>query len=386
MYKSQKPFLMAVLAVLLCMTIAAAEENGDMNCDGSRLDIADLVYAVNYMFNGGPAPCEISGFALPFAGPTDFSYNGAAMTLYNTHAAAAGLIAQASGNYATALMGWADTGTRPWGVYGVASGTEEAFGVRGEAGGPGVNAGVYGLASPTTGVPALSDISDYSTGVLGRSSSIGMIGLADTTGGFGIYGYGSVGIAGEAAVGTDFAGYFAGSVHATAGYSGSKGSLVIDHPQDPESKMINHSFVASPTDLLIYDGRTELDDNGQATVEMPDYFAALADEDNARIQMTPVGRPFLIGAEWLSGTNAFVIYGEPNRSAYWQVSADRDDPVAMSLACPVVVDKTPEGKLCTPGKYLYPEAFGQPRELTSNRLPRPTTAVERGVDPRISDN
>ena len=30
-------------------------ESGDMNCDGN-IDIADLVYLVDYMFNGGPAP------------------------------------------------------------------------------------------------------------------------------------------------------------------------------------------------------------------------------------------------------------------------------------------------------------------------------------------
>ncbi|MDH4035742.1 MAG: hypothetical protein OEV80_18265, partial [candidate division Zixibacteria bacterium] len=33
-------------------------EEADMDCSGGIIDIADLVYLVDYMFNGGPAPCR----------------------------------------------------------------------------------------------------------------------------------------------------------------------------------------------------------------------------------------------------------------------------------------------------------------------------------------
>lgn len=40
-----------------------AEVNGDLNCSdgGDPIDIADLVYMVDYMFNAGPAPCAFAG-------------------------------------------------------------------------------------------------------------------------------------------------------------------------------------------------------------------------------------------------------------------------------------------------------------------------------------
>ena len=31
-------------------------EEGDINGSGGNIDISDLVYMVNYMFSGGPAP------------------------------------------------------------------------------------------------------------------------------------------------------------------------------------------------------------------------------------------------------------------------------------------------------------------------------------------
>jgi hypothetical protein len=38
--------------------------NGDLNADGTVLDIVDLVYAVNYMFQNGPAPMLITPCAV----------------------------------------------------------------------------------------------------------------------------------------------------------------------------------------------------------------------------------------------------------------------------------------------------------------------------------
>jgi len=53
-----------LLVLSLCLTLswgAMAQQpagNGDLNCDGSVLDVADLVHVVDYMFHGGPGPCE----------------------------------------------------------------------------------------------------------------------------------------------------------------------------------------------------------------------------------------------------------------------------------------------------------------------------------------
>ena len=93
---------------------------------------------------------------------------------------------------------------------------------------------------------------------------------------------------------------------------------------------------------------------------MPDYFKVLTKEDEASIHLTPVGRPFLTGAEWNSDFSALVIYGDANREVYWEVLADRDDPVIHELARPVEEEKGGAGKLCEKGKLLYPKAYGYP--------------------------
>ncbi len=169
----------------------------------------------------------------------------------------------------------------------------------------------------------------------------------------GVYGYSSGGY---------YAGYFNGDVHITGTLSKGAGSFVIDHPLDPENKLLRHNFVESPEYLCLYRGKVRLDANGEATVKMPDYFAALTKEDEATVNLTPIGKPFLVGYEWNSDYTAFKVYGEPNREVSYIVLADRDDPVIKKLRKPVVQDKS-ESKLCKPGQLLYPEAYGYPKEM-----------------------
>jgi hypothetical protein len=153
-----------------------------------------------------------------------------------------------------------------------------------------------------------------------------------------------------------YAGYFSGNVNVTGSLSKGTGSFVIDHPLDPENKLLRHNFVESPENLLIYRGKAELNSNGEALIEMPDYFKALTKEDEASIHLTPVGRPFLTGAEWNSDFSAIIIYGDNNR----EVLADRDDPVIHELGRPVEEEKGGENTLCKKGKLLYPKAYGYP--------------------------
>jgi len=171
----------------------------------------------------------------------------------------------------------------------------------------------------------------------------------------------SYGIFGQSQSG--YAGYFSGNVHISGSLSKGSGSFVIDHPLDPENKLLRHNFVESPENLLIYRGKVELNSEGEAVVEMPDYFKALTKEDEASIHLTPVGRPFLTGADWNNDYSAIIVYGEPNRNVFWEVLADRDDPVIHELGRPVEEEKGGENKLCEKGKLLYPEAFGYPESM-----------------------
>jgi hypothetical protein len=116
----------------------------------------------------------------------------------------------------------------------------------------------------------------------------------------------------------------------------------------------------SPEHLVVYRGKAWLDAHGEATVQMPDYFTALTNEDEASIHLTPVGKPFLTGADWNLGSKGFTIYGESNRAVFWEVLAERDDPVIRRLARPVEEEKGQDNKFCDRGKLLYPEAYDYP--------------------------
>ena len=176
--------------------------------------------------------------------------------------------------------------------------------------------------------------SDFTNGLYtyadseGSGSAYGLLAYAYGSGTgtkFGVYGYAGGG-------GTSYAGYFAGNVYVSGTLSKASGTFLIDHPLDPENKTLRHSFVESPEDLCLYRGKAKLDSKGQATVKMPDYFAALTKEDEATISLTPIGsKPFLTGYEWNQGFTAFTIYGDAGREVSYLVLANRDDPVVHQL-------------------------------------------------------
>ena len=103
------------------------------------------------------------------------------------------------------------------------------------------------------------------------------------------------------------------------------GGFKIDHPLEPEKKYLSHSFVESPDMKNVYDGNVELDDKGEAWIQMPDYFEALNRE--FRYQLTPIGgaAPSLHVAEMISG-NQFKIAGGPaGLLVSWMVTGVRKD-------------------------------------------------------------
>ena len=136
---------------------------------------------------------------------------------------------------------------------------------------------------------------------------------------------------------------------------------MIDHPLDPENMTLRHNFVESPENLCLYRGKIRLDNNGKATVKMPDYFEALTKEEEATISLTSIGRPFNTGYEWNSNYTEFIVYGEPGREVSYIVLADRDDPVMRKLYRPVEQEKG-NGNF-EKGKLLYPEAYGYSEEM-----------------------
>lgn len=164
--------------------------------------------------------------------------------------------------------------------------------------------------------------------------------------------------------GIGLAGFFNGDVrvtdHLTATnlYAVNK-NFVIDHPLDPENKLLYHSSVESPDRLNVYNGNTVLDAKGEAWVELPDYFEAL--NRDFRYQLTPIGgaAPSLHVAEEIQANRFRIAGGEPGLKVSWQVTGIRDDASARANPMRVEVDKAADRQ----GLYIDPEAYGQPRSM-----------------------
>jgi len=250
------------------------------------------------------------------------------------------------------------------GVYGYSNVAARA-GVYGQGGG--ING--YGVRGQHNASGNFGLIGHSSAGVMGRCYDAGHSGVIGYYGSnIGSLGKGSSGVDGWSVAGygvhggstSGYAGYFDGDVHITGTLSKAHGSFLIDHPLDPENKVLRHMFVESPENLCIYRGKIALDAAGEGTVELPSYFKALTKEEEATVTLTPIGRPFVAGYEWRPGFASFTVYGEPGREVSWVAYADRDDPVARMLTKPVEEDKGPDNKVCNRGELLNPEAYGYP--------------------------
>lgn len=192
------------------------------------------------------------------------------------------------------------------------------------------------------------------TGVVGSSSyGVGVRGetFGTSTTDFGVYG--------AASSSNAFAGYFTGRVHVKGSLSvtGTK-AFRIDHPLDPANRYLYHSCVESPDMMNIYNGNAVTDQDGEAWVDLPDYFETLNME--FRYQLTVIGEfaQAIIATE-ISGNRFSIRTDRPLIKVSWQVTGVRQDAWARAHRMQVEVDKAGEER----GKYLTPELYGQPREL-----------------------
>jgi hypothetical protein len=230
------------------------------------------------------------------------------------------------------------------GVYGTTQSGEDSAGVLGWAlANSGSAAGVLGMTGSDDGTGV--------TGIAGPSPSIGVMGIG-TGNGFGVYCDGRAEVTGSLDVGGTL----------TKG----GGSFKIDHPLDPSNKFLYHSFVESPDMKNIYDGVAELDSNGEATVELPDWFEAL--NRDVRYQLTPIGEyaPVFVRSKVKSGRFS-IAGGAAGQEVSWQVTGIRQDAWAEAHRIPVEEAKKGDTK----GRYLHPEEHGQ---KASKGMKRPKAA------------
>ena len=159
------------------------------------------------------------------------------------------------------------------------------------------------------------------------------------------------------------AGDFIGDVEISGNLSKGGGSFKIDHPLDPENKYLYHSFVESPDMMNIYNGNITTDENGDASVELPEWFEAL--NKGFRYQLTVIGTfAQAIVAEKIKGNRFAIKTNVPNVEVSWQVTGIRRDAYAEKHRIPVEEAKPATER----GYYLHPDAFNQPEERSVQRL------------------
>jgi len=285
----------------------------------------------------------------------------------------------------TGTVGYSNGVANGQGVYGVSTGSN-GLGVHGVANSGAASAGVEGESTSGTGVygSGYEGVAGFGTyrgvdgasatgnGVYGQTSGgfghAGIYGTDFGTDGAGVYGtadFGpnAVGVRGHSSSG--YAGYFDGTVHVEGTFSASAKNFKIDDPLDPANKYLYHASVESPDMMDIYNGNVTTDANGEAIVQLPDYFEAL--NKDFRYQLTTIGQH---ADAWIAGKikeNHFSIQTDkPNVEVSWQVTGIRHDPYADNNRSPVEQDKGAEDK----GKYLYPEGYGQPQSKKINAWPQ----------------
>ena len=132
------------------------------------------------------------------------------------------------------------------------------------------------------------------------------------------------------------------------------GSFMIDHPLDPENKILRHSFVESPEMMLIYKGRDQLK-NKEAVIELPNYFNALNQDDNIEYSLTPINSLCRLGIKEEVNDNQFTVFGDEDCEFSWVVYSVRDD--AYTRVHPIVVEEEKgESNGCERGKCIHKEA------------------------------
>lgn len=145
------------------------------------------------------------------------------------------------------------------------------------------------------------------------------------------------------------------------------GSFVIDHPLDPFNKLLFHSFVESPDAKNIYDGIATLDANGEARVQLPDYFEALNKDFSYEVK--PIGTPMpnLHIKEEVKG-NTFVIGGGvAGGKVSWQVTGTRQDPYIVDNPIQTEVPKGPDAPFDI-GEFAFPEGYSKPLKFNLGDL------------------
>ena len=150
-----------------------------------------------------------------------------------------------------------------------------------------------------------------------------------------------------------------GDAHVNGVLTATSKLFLIDHPLDPQNKILRHYSIESDQVLNVYQGTTRIGRRGEVTVEFPDYVQAI--NINFTYQLTSIGTPVQPYVKRKVQDGAFVIAGKPGAEVSWLVIANRNDAYVQThpdFTNPEVKKSEEEQ-----GKYLDPFSHGQPETM-----------------------
>ncbi len=171
--------------------------------------------------------------------------------------------------------------------------------------------------------------------------------------------------------GSGVAAEFDGDIEVTGTINKGAVGFKIDHPINPENKFLHHSCIESPDMMNVYNGNIVLGINGEAIVELPDWFDVL--NKDFRYQLTCIGgfAPVYI-AEKISGNSFKIAGGTSGMEISWQITGIRQDPYANQNRIQVEVEKSEKEK----GHYLHYKEYNQPIEKSIRVAKHPEVLEE----------
>lgn len=130
----------------------------------------------------------------------------------------------------------------------------------------------------------------------------------------------------------------------------------IDHPLKPETHYLSHSSIESWERLNLYTGLAQLDEAGNARIDLPAWFEPLNTDFCYQLTAIDESMPGLFISKSIEGNRFAIGGGLPGGRVSWQVTGVRKDPYALAHPLEVESEKSPEDV----GLYMYPEVYGLP--------------------------
>jgi hypothetical protein len=271
-----------------------------------------------------------------------------------------------------------DTGVYGTGFYGVyASGTSYGSVSYGPTGvyGSGSDYGTYGYGGPVgaygngtvngvkgVGHTAVLGLGTY-MGVRGNGPSIGVQGDSPYVGVWaqgGDYGLNAVA---TKTVGQNYGAFcqtasaagYALWVNGRSATTGTK-SFVIDHPLDPENRLLNHFCKEAPEPMNTYSGNIVTDQHGYATVQLPEYFESINKDFRYQLTVLDGGDDFVQVkvSKRIQGNHFTLRTSKAGIEVSWQVEGVRNDRWVQQRGFKTEEPKSAAQK----GKYLEPSLYG----------------------------